>query len=346
MTKDRHVLSLSAVSGLVACAGPPARPGGAPVSPPLTFAKVPVHMPPRAPDGFFTMSDGARLPYRTWLPAESGQNAAPWAVVLALHGMNDSRDAWEVPAPAFTSAGVALFAPDQRGFGEAPGRGHWAGTPTMVDDAATMARALRSRFPTARLFLMGESMGGAVLMQLATVAEAPPVDGYILVAPAVWGRAEMNIFLRTTLWLADQVVPRMSFGAGPIRVRASDNIQALIRLSTDPLTLHETRVDALKGLVDLMDAALAAAPAFKPPSLFLYGGKDELVPARATAATWRGLDATDTRTAYYPGGYHLLLRDLARAVPIADVLAWMRAPTAPLPSGADRAAQTWLAAQA
>ena len=42
----------------------------------------------------FTMPDGARLPYRAWLPEEP-----PRAVVLALHGFNDSRDAWEYPAP-------------------------------------------------------------------------------------------------------------------------------------------------------------------------------------------------------------------------------------------------------
>ena len=38
-----------------------------------------------------------------------------------------------------------------------------------------------------------------------------------------------------------------------------------------------------------MDAALAAAPRFHAPALFLYGGKDELIPDKATAATWRGL---------------------------------------------------------
>jgi alpha-beta hydrolase superfamily lysophospholipase len=300
-------------------------------------------------DGTFTMRDGAVLPYRIWQPPGLTQGAEPWAVVLALHGFNDSRDAWELPAPFFTEAGVTLIAPDQRGFGQAPGRGHWPGTNALVDDAADMTRIIRAQFPTARLYLMGESMGGAVLLRLATEPFAPAVDGYILLAPAVWGRAEMNIFLRTTLWAASHLFPSMSLGSSPIRIKASDNMEALIRLSTDPLTLHETRVDTLKGLVDLMDTALAAAPHFKQPSLFLYGGKDELVPGRATAATWRGLEEAanqGTCIAYYPGGYHLLLRDLDRMVPITDVLAWMAHPTSPLPSGADRRAKEWLAEQA
>ena len=163
----------------------------------------------------------------------------------------------------------------------------------------------------------------------------------------------MNVFLRALLWTASRLTPGMALSPGPIRVTASDNRAALIRLSTDPLTIHKTRVDTVRGLVDLMDAALAAGPHFRVPALFLYGGKDELVPKKATAATWRGLEGEEVmsaarngvRIAYYPDGYHLLLRDLHRNAPIGDVLAWMRTPSAPLPSGADRTAATWLATQ-
>ena len=61
-------------------------------------------------------------------------------------------------------------------------------------------------------------------------------------------------------------------------------------------------------------------------------------------ATWRALSGGERR-AFYPGGYHLLLRDLDRARPIEDVIAWIRDPSAPLPSGAVPAARTWLSEQ-
>lgn len=316
--------------------------------PPLLLAACDSRVDPPGPavqraaetDDAFLMPDGTRLPYRAWLPGGD-----PWAVVLALHGMNDSRDAWEYPAPDFASAGVAVFSPDQRGFGATASRGFWPGESGMASDARTMIRLLRARYPHVRLYLMGESMGGAVLMQLASEPHPPPVDGYIVIAPAVWGRAEMNFFLRASLWVASNTVPGLRLtGAGIVKVTASDNRAALRRLSTDPLTIHGTRVDAVRGLVDLMDAALAAAPHVHVPSLFLYGGHDELIPAKATAATWRALPPGPVR-AFYPDGYHLLLRDIDRITPIDDILAWMRAPGAPLPSGADRAAAAWLAKQ-
>jgi alpha-beta hydrolase superfamily lysophospholipase len=117
-----------------------------------------------------------------------------------------------------------------------------------------------------------------------------------------------------------------------------------MRLSYDPLTIHDTRFDTVRGLVDLMDAAQASAPAMRTPALFLYGGKDDLIPPRATAATWRALPP-GVAMAYYPGGYHLLLRDRDRAVVINDVIAWIADPAAPPPSGAEQAAKAWLAAQ-
>jgi acylglycerol lipase len=298
-----------------------------------------VERPAEAADAFI-MPDGTTLPYREWLP-----NGSPYAVVLALHGMNDSRDAWEYPAPEFAAAGIAVFSPDQRGFGATRTRSLWPGTNGLTADARVMAELLRARYPHTRLIMMAESMGAAALMVLATQPDPPPVDGYVLISPAVWGRKDMNLFMRVSLWLADKTVPGLTVtGGGLVKVTASDNRAALVRLSTDPLTIHATRVDAIKGLVDLMDDAEAAAPHFHAPALFLYGGHDELVPARATAATWRALPPGSVLT-FYPNGYHLLLRDKDRATPIDDILEWIRHPDQPLPSGAERAARAWLQKQ-
>lgn len=322
----RRALLAGAVAALAGCAAMPPRHLGAP--------------PSRVTDGVFTMPDGAVLPYRVWLPSGPADTVA-----LALHGINDSRDAFELSGPVLAGAGVGVYAPDQRGFGAATGRGRWPGAAALCDDAAAMARLLASRHPNARVVAIGESMGGAVLMRLAVAGGAPDIAGYVLAAPAVWGRAEMDLPLRAMLWLASHTAPGWVLAnGGPVRVRATDNFPALLRLSCDPLTLHDTRVDTVRGMVDLMDDALRAAAAFTAPSLFLYGGRDELVPKHAMRAAWLRLPAAaSARLALFPGDYHLLLRDLGRARVLRDVLAWLADPTAPLPSGADRAAAAWLA---
>jgi len=311
------------------------------VAPPrLSYGPTP---PPTVTDGAFTMTDGAMLPYREWLPPGN-----PSIVVLAFHGIDDSRDAWERPGPILAAHGIAVIAPDQRGFGAAPDRGHWPGIERLLLDAREMAILTRDKYPTARLYLAGESMGGAVLMALAASNLAPPVDGYIFSAPAVWGRREMSLFLRSALWLADKTVPGMTFTGRGAGVMPSDNEAALMRLSTDPLTVTATRISVIKGLVDLMDQALAAAGHIDVPVLFLYGGHDQLVPKEAMAAAWRAEMASGNKRvtyAFYPKGYHLLERDHEGRMVTEDIAHWLENPSAPLPSGADRRARLWIAAQ-
>ena len=309
-------------------------------------ARLPVYNPILPPlpavslqaDEVIALPDGARLPMREWLP-----DRPPRAVILALHGFNDSRDAWELPGPAFARAGIALYAPDQRGFGATSGRGRWPGASRLANDAAFLLRALAARHPGVPLYAMGESMGGAVLMDLAASPGAPKVDGWILLSPAVWGRRQMGILLSSGLWLVSNVLPGLSVTGGEVtlKVVASDNRAALLRLARDPLTLRRSRFDTLRGLADLMDDAQDAAPHLPPHVLALYGERDMIVPVEAAARAWRRMPA-DVRLGLYPSGYHLLLRDKGRASVINDVIAWIGDQSAPLPSGADRWARMWL----
>ncbi len=307
--------------------------------PPFGVADQPVAGATPPPDETFTLPDGTVLPARVWLPADG---RPPRAVLLALHGFNDSRDAWELPAPVFAAHGIAVFAPDQRGFGGAPGRATWPGVGRLVADADAMARGLHARYPAARLFVMGESMGGAIALDLAAESSPPPIDGVIALAPAVWGRAEQGLVLAGTLATANAVIPgyHVTGAEVPLKIRVTDNRDALLRLAHDPLTIRRTQVSVLYGLVDLMDSAQAAAPHVRGPVLVAYGAKDTVVPSTAMGKAWSDLPS-GTRRAVYPNGYHLLLRDQGRAAVIGDVIAWIDAPGTLLPSGADLAAAAW-----
>ena len=58
--------------------------------------------------------DGLHLPLREW----DAKN--PKAVIVALHGMSDYSEAFEMPAPWWAEHGITTIAYDQRGFGRAP----------------------------------------------------------------------------------------------------------------------------------------------------------------------------------------------------------------------------------
>jgi alpha-beta hydrolase superfamily lysophospholipase len=303
---------------------------------------------PHLTDDAYVAVDGAELPLKSWLP--EGQ---PKAVVLAVHGINDYSHAFEMPATIWAESGIATYAYDQRGFGAAPLRGRWVGTYQLDSDLATVSRLLRAKYPHVPLYLLGESMGGAVVITAATGwagAERPDVDGIVLVAPAVWGEQTMNIFYRTALWLADHVAPRWQLSGSGLHILPSDNIPMLREFSRDPLVIKETRVDTIRGLVELMSEALEAAPQLKQRALLLYGAHDQLVPETPVKEFVGALPkakAGEDTIAYYDTGYHMLLRDLDGATVAQDVESWIFHTDAALPSGADtRAAQVFLSAPA
>jgi len=274
--------------------------------------------------------DGATLPLRRWLPEEE-----PRAVILALHGMNDYAHAFALPAIDWQQDRIATYAYDQRGFGGALPRGRWAGVDAMTSDLRDAIRALRAEHPGVPIYVLGESMGGAVALAALDDPEGLDVSGLVLVAPAVWGRETMPAPYRVGLFLAAHSLPWLELGSAQVGRQPTDNLWVLREMARDPGVLKATRVDAVWGVVNLMDAALAGADDAHLPVLVLYGEKDRIIPRGPTLELIDRLPEERVSVALYEEGWHMLLRDLQGWRVAEDVAAWVGEPAAPLPSGAD-----------
>jgi alpha-beta hydrolase superfamily lysophospholipase len=325
-------VALLAVGVLISACGPKTIPLG------LGQLKDPV-----LTENTFTTDDGMTLAVRKWLPAGETKG-----VVLALHGFNDYAKAFEkIPADApgtgaFLSAqGYAVYAYDQRGFGSSPHAGLWPGEQALIDDFHDFAATLRAQYPGKPLYALGESMGGAVIMAAVAQTEAakrkPLVDGIILAAPAVWARTTMPFYYRIPLWLGAQIMPGFKPSAKGLGYQASDNIDLLRHNARDPLFIKETRVDAVYGMTSLMEMALASPPNITVPTLYLYGAKDQIIPRKPTLQAVQAFDdQAPLKTALYPEGWHIVLRDKEAETVLKDVVAFLDNPRQPLPSGADQ----------
>lgn len=281
----------------------------------------------------FHSFDGAELGLSAWLPPEG---APVTAVIVAVHGMNDYGNAFYLAGPWFAERGVAVYAYDVRGFGRSPRRGVWPGERLMDQDLRAAVETARRRHPGATIGVLGDSMGGANVIATFGAADAPPVDRVILVAPAVWGWSTLPDTYAVTLWLGAHTFPWRAVSP-PRRVTrtrtASDNRDALIRAGRDPNMIWSTRIDAVYGLVSLMERASRRTATLRGDVLFLYGANDQIIPRASAEAAARRLPAR-ARTALYANGYHWLLRDLQAPVVYEDILAFLRDPAAPLPSNA------------
>ncbi len=298
-------------------------------------------------------ADAARLPLSAWLPA-----GEPRAVILGLHGFNDYRRAFEETGEFLASRGFAVYAYDQRGFGETAHAGRWFGAKQMATDLCTVAGLLRQRHPGLPLYVIAESMGGAVALvaqegttqgsavspagsggpgipEIVSGAHCPlRVDGLVLVAPAVWGRSTMPALQRGALWLAAHTFPALTLSPRGLDITPTDNEAARRKLREDPLVIKKTRVDTLWGLSQLMERALAVAPAPELPTLILYGERDEIIPKQPICRWLSGLPGSPLhRLAVYQNGWHMLTRDLQANAVLSDIAVWLADRYASLPSG-------------
>jgi alpha-beta hydrolase superfamily lysophospholipase len=289
----------------------------------------------------FMTEDGASLPVRHWLP-----KTEPHAVIIALHGFNDYSRFFQQPGEYFSKQGIACFAYDQRGFGAAPKRGLWAGSAAYAHDLQTLTRLVKQRYPNRPVYLLGESMGGAIIITAMSQADRPSVDGVILAAPALWARPTMPWYQTSLLWTLAHSMPWLTLTGKGVKITPSDNIEMLRALGRDPWIIKATRVETLYGLTDLMDEAFNSATRLRGNTLMLYGEKDEIIPKPPTYAflqKFLAADATQKTVAFYQQGYHMLLRDLQAPTAWKDIAAWIGNKPEKLPSGADTRAREVLA---
>ncbi|MGY6275528.1 alpha/beta hydrolase [Methylomonas sp. MgM2] len=281
----------------------------------------------------FITEDGVELPLSEW-PAPQ-----PKAVLIALHGFNDYRHFFASAAEYLKQRQIFCYAYDQRGFGGSPNIGFWAGSDTYADDLLQFTRLIQIRHPGVPVYLLGESMGGAIVIDAMVRPQKPEVAGIILSAPAVWGRKTMPWYQTSLLWTLSHTLPWMTLTGKGLDIMPSDNIDMLRALGRDPFVIKETRVDAIYGLTDLMDDALSSADKLTAQTLLLYGEKDQIVPREPTQLFVQNLlnhQARGKKVAYYQNGYHMLLRDLQAPLIWQDIAHWILNQNEALPSGADK----------
>ena len=279
-----------------------------PVAPPVLAANV------------LQAEDGALLGVQAWRAED------PRAVILALHGMNDYSNAFALPARWWArEAGLTTYALDQRGFGRSPDFGFWVGSETLMADLKGAIAAIRAAHPDTPLYVLGHSMGAAVVIA-AQAQDELDADGLILAAPGVWGGGAMPFPYRLSLNIAASIAPGKTATGERAGRQATDNIAILREMYADPFVIKETRLDAALGVVRLMGEAYGSAKQVDGDILFLIGEKDEIIPIKAmekTAQRLNGGARNSVAIRRYDDGWHLLFRDLQGEDVWRDVAEWV-----------------------
>lgn len=268
--------------------------------------------------GFLEGVGGVRLFYRTWdVPEPRGR-------VILVHGLGDHSGRYRHVAGRLTEAGYSACAPDLRGHGQSRGRrGHARAFDRLLRDVDRLRRRTAEGGAGAPpLFLLGQSLGGLVVLRYLQAFGPSSVAGAVCGAPFVRLAAPVPGWKLRLGELADRFAPGLTLDNEldpELLLRDPDERQAY---RTDPLVHRRISARLWGEMLRASDALEERLDRLGHPVLFQLPGADRIVDTAASEAlARRRSERVDVMR--YPEAYHDLYHDPAGGRALDDAAAWL-----------------------
>jgi alpha-beta hydrolase superfamily lysophospholipase len=265
---------------------------------------------PSLTDGFFALAApqaDAAVPFLQTPPAVVWGSSIknPRSVILCIHGLGLHKGAFDDFGKRMSAEGIPVFALDIRGFGD----WHLKGNDKLdlvqsLVDVKQIVQAIRKQYPNAAVFLLGESMGGAIALR-ATAMYPELVNGLISSVPSgdrFSGLGEeLKVGLHALLGgfggrfnVGKHLVAHGSTTRFPDQGKAGVNEELRKRWENDPSGRSDFSPNELIAFQNFMNKNNETAQQIKAtPVLVLQGQHDALVHYNATYNVWEHLGVPD-----------------------------------------------------
>lgn len=248
-------------------------------------------------------------------------------IVVCIHGLGLCAMAYKPLAKELSEVGVDGYGVNVRGFGPDRDRADRAKLNCIdtVNDIGKLLADLRNHYPHYKVYLLGESMGGALAIR--TAAEyADLIDGVVCSAPAwkllktrstaVKGVVELYLFRSRKPGIASR---------GVIHQATADHELREHWLAGQSHKMKLTRKEAA-DFVRFVSKTDSYAKKVSRPVLVMQGLDDHLVSPKAVAKIFGDIPARNKEFLIDAKGEHLLLEEgKFSPVLLEKLIAWLKA---------------------
>lgn len=273
-----------------------------------------------SPEGA-TQKFRGNAPCLTWIDPDVPLRA----VVLCIHGLGLHNDAYEGLGKALSKRGFAVYAIDVRGFGswmDAKGR-ETVDFQGCLDDVGKTLKAIHRAHPNVGVFLLGESMGGAIALRAAAMYPQQ-VAGLISSVPAGDRFQQGKTALKVALHMLDSPNKPFDVGSGVIK-QATTNQELQESWKNDPLNRLKLSAKELMQFQNFMNQNHdSAAQITTTPVLIVQGCRDRLVKPEGTVELYNELPVRDKQLVLVHDSEHLIFEEQQFNESVIDLLSkWM-----------------------
>ena len=270
-------------------------------------------------ESHYTGFDGVRMHMHAWHPDDE----RPRALLIAVHGLGSHGYTMKNIGEYFAERGIAVFAPDMRGFGHYPGRkGHVMSFDEYIEDMYNIVMQVKDVYLNKLTYLFGHSLGGQhVIRYVTTYPKA--VDGIILSCPAVSQTLEIGFGKYAAGRILSIFNVKRYFSSDLDLGEASHDPEAVKELEEDPLRFEfVTPRFGIEGL-KCMKRAMGSAPEIMLPVFVQQAGDDTSVDPEKTKEFFETLASPDKTWRLYDGLYHGLHIELEKEIVLRDMENWL-----------------------
>lgn len=272
-----------------------------------------------------------RLFYRLWLPKHLDSADDTKGVVVVLHGVNshsarNNKFMIEVLQHGFLVAGM-----DHEGMGRSDGRhGYFSSVKMLVDDAIAFVEMVKAKYPNKKVFLLGASLGGLIILHALSKSGPNFVNGAVILCPAteIHKASRPSHLMELIGRLLQEYMPKLPLVKANSGKNSSPEVAAVIDAEkySDPLYYPGkmrvgTGLALLEGITSIQDKLQL----IETPYLLQHGTADQACSVTGSAALHLKTRSADKTFKTYEGGHH----DLASEPPrirdavVRDFVAWL-----------------------
>ncbi len=271
-------------------------------------------------EGRMKTADGLELLVQSWRPKGETKGT-----LIVVHGLKDYSDRYSELAFAAVARGYAVHAFDLRGHGDSQGDRVWVDRfGEYVSDLSQFVAKVQKNEPNKPLFLLGHSMGGAIVT-LYTETEKPKLAGLITSAAALERDAPAGLV--GVVKFFSVVAPRLAvFDLDDSKFSRDPKVVASIK--NDPLVFDgKGPARTASELLGAIETLREKAGEITVPLLSLHGTEDQVTPPTGSAWLVEHVSSKDKTHHAFPGLVHDLVHEPERAQVIEVILAWLDAHT-------------------
>jgi acylglycerol lipase len=259
--------------------------------------------------------------YYEAFPAKKQQKG----VLIIVHGLGEYTDRYSHVVDYFNTH-YSVYIYDQRGYGRSEGtRAHVDRFNDYVEDLKLFVQMVKKRESGQKIFILGHSMGGQVLLNY--LGQNPRVNfaGVITSSPNIKLAFEVGPIKKFLALKLSKYMPKLRLPSDVDPKWVSHDPKIVKGYLSDPLVIRSVTVNLGKEVLLNQESILENAAKIKQPILMLHAGDDHICSEEGTHDFFAKLSSTDKQKKIYPGFYHEILNEVEKEKPLRDIKKWVGA---------------------